>query len=75
MRVELLDKDFNPIELSFNKWLWGDNGEAFYRADWCRSYKPCINLGKFRCGDIALAGCSDWKRVFSFSKHSKAPTI
>lgn len=72
IRVELLDGNSNPIELSFDKWVWGDNGEAFYRTDWRCGYKPCINLGRFRCGDIALAGCNDWKNVFSFFKIPKS---
>lgn len=68
VRVELLDEHLKPIEISIEKWLWGDNGETFFRTDWRCGYRPCINLGRFRCGDIALSGCSDWKKVFSFFK-------
>ncbi|MEM2528079.1 MAG: hypothetical protein QXF17_04715 [Ignisphaera sp.] len=68
VRVEALDRVLEPIELRIEKWMWGDNGETFYRTDWRCGYKPCISIGRFRCGDIALSGYSDWKRVFSFFK-------
>lgn len=68
VRVEALDNALEPIELRIEKWIWGDNGETFYRTDWRCGYKPCISIGRFRCGDIALSGYSDWKRVFSFFK-------
>jgi hypothetical protein len=72
IRIELLNEDLKPIELTFDKWVWGDNGEAFYRTDWHCNYRPCFSVGRFRCGDIALAGCSsDWKKVFSLFKIPK----
>ncbi|MEM1526765.1 MAG: hypothetical protein QW775_04195 [Ignisphaera sp.] len=72
VRVEPLDENLNSIEISIDKWIWGDNSETFFRTDWRCGYKPCINLGRFRCGDIALAGCSNnWKKVFSFFKTPK----
>ncbi|MEM0026453.1 MAG: hypothetical protein QXT53_00770 [Ignisphaera sp.] len=72
VRVEPLDENLESIEINIDKWVWGDNGETFFRTDWRCGYKPCINLGRFRCGDIALAGCSsNWKKTFSFFKTPK----